>query len=44
VLTVSFAVDGSDMLNGDYIREHLYEPTLKIISVEDAAFAPKAVA
>jgi hypothetical protein len=29
------------MLNGDYIREHLYEPTLSIVSVEDAAFAPK---
>ncbi|GAA6019461.1 hypothetical protein JCM10207_001397 [Rhodosporidiobolus poonsookiae] len=33
-------VDLSDMLNGDYVREHLYKPTVRIASVEDPAFAP----
>lgn len=33
------AVDLSDMLNGDYIREHLFEPTLQVSSLEDSAFA-----
>ncbi|GAA5961991.1 hypothetical protein JCM10213_008669 [Rhodosporidiobolus nylandii] len=32
-------VDLSDMLNGDYIREHLFAPTLTISSIEDTAFA-----
>ncbi|GJN87373.1 hypothetical protein Rhopal_000322-T1 [Rhodotorula paludigena] len=32
-------VDLSDMLNGDHIREHLFEPTLQVSSLEDSAFA-----
>lgn len=36
------AVDGSDMLNGDYIREHLIEPTCTVRSVLDMEYV-KAV-
>ncbi|KAL7343067.1 hypothetical protein BJY59DRAFT_719168 [Rhodotorula toruloides] len=36
-------VDLSDMLNGDYIREHLYSPTQVVETVHDPAFATAAV-
>ena len=32
------AVDGSDMLNGDFIKAHLFAPTVVVASVEDKAF------
>ncbi|GAA6059440.1 hypothetical protein JCM10212_005379 [Sporobolomyces blumeae] len=32
-------VDGSDMINGEFVREHLVEPTLRVDSVDDPAFA-----
>ncbi|BGP38586.1 hypothetical protein JCM10450v2_002535 [Rhodotorula kratochvilovae] len=32
-------VDGSNMLNGDFIREHLFEPTLRVSSLDDPLFA-----
>lgn len=38
LLLVNCAVDGSDMLNGEYIREHLVEPTVRVESVDDPAF------
>jgi hypothetical protein len=31
------------MLNGDYIREHLYAPTQVVETVDDPAFATAAV-
>lgn len=34
-------VDLSDMLNGDYIRDHLATPTVTYKSIEDASLAPK---
>ncbi|GAA5967122.1 hypothetical protein JCM11641_000447 [Rhodosporidiobolus odoratus] len=37
-------VDLSDMLNGEYIREHLFKPTLRISSQEDPSFAAAAQA
>lgn len=36
-------VDLSDMLNGDYIRDHLYAPTQVVETVDDPAFATAAV-
>ncbi|GAA6009443.1 hypothetical protein JCM11491_003558 [Sporobolomyces phaffii] len=36
-------VDGSDMKNGEFIREHLVEPDLTIASVDDPDFATSAV-
>ncbi|ORY72439.1 P-loop containing nucleoside triphosphate hydrolase protein [Leucosporidium creatinivorum] len=32
-------VDKSDMLNGEYIREHLTEPTITFSSIEDPSYA-----
>ncbi|GAA5941457.1 Yfh7p [Sporobolomyces koalae] len=32
-------VDGSDMVNGEFVREHLVEPTLRVDSADDPAFA-----
>lgn len=34
-------VDLSDMLNGDYIRDHLATPTVTYQSIEEASLAQK---
>jgi hypothetical protein len=31
--------DKSDMVNGEYVREHLYPPYITIMSVDDPTFA-----
>jgi hypothetical protein len=31
--------DKSDMINGEYVREHLYPPYITIMSVDDPTFA-----
>lgn len=38
-LLIDGAVDQSDLLNGEYIREHLAPPTITFSSIEDPSYA-----